>query len=129
AAPPAGRRRWTDPLLWWAAVATAYAAWVAVVLLLGAGGLVVDLGLAGTLSGLTALLCRRAARVPGLAAPLRRFWWRAFLTLLLSMLGLLVEAGCGLGAGQASLRRAPPPASLLSLAGIAVRHCAPRVGP
>jgi diguanylate cyclase (GGDEF)-like protein/PAS domain S-box-containing protein len=93
---------------------------VAVVLLLGAGGLVVDLGLAGTLSGLTALLCRRAARVPGLAAPLRRFWWRAFLTLLLSMLGLLVEAGYGLRAGQVSLRQAPLPANLLSLAAIAV---------
>jgi diguanylate cyclase (GGDEF)-like protein/PAS domain S-box-containing protein len=118
---PAGRgRRWSDPLPWWAAVATAYAAWVAVALLLGAGSLVVDLGLAGLLAGLTALLCRRAARTPGLPVPLGRFWWRASLTLLLSMLGLLVEAAYGLAAGRVSLRQAPLPATLPSLAAIAV---------
>jgi diguanylate cyclase (GGDEF)-like protein/PAS domain S-box-containing protein len=120
-AAPAGRgRRWADPLLWWAAVATAYAVWLAVALLLDAGSLVVDLALAGLLSGVTALVCRRAASAPALPAPVCRFWRRSSLTLLLSMLGLLVEAGYGLHAGQVSLRQTPLPSNLLSLAAIGV---------
>jgi diguanylate cyclase (GGDEF)-like protein/PAS domain S-box-containing protein len=120
AAATAGRGRpWRDPLLlWWAAVASAYAAWLAVALPRGTGGLAVDLGLAGLLGGATALVCRRAAAAPELPAPASRFWRRTAFTELFSMLGFLVEAAYGLRAGHLSLLDTPLPANLLFLGSV-----------
>ncbi|HEX6674413.1 MAG TPA: diguanylate cyclase [Actinomycetes bacterium] len=117
--PPAGRGRpWLDPLRWWAAAASANAAWLAVALLRGAGGFAVDLGFAGLLAAATALVCRRAAAVPELPAAARRFWRRAAVTEFLSMLGFLVEVGHGLRAGHLSVLGTPLPANLLFLASV-----------
>ena len=117
-AAPAGRGRlWLDPLGWWAAVASAYAAWLAVALLRGAG-FVVDLGFAALLAGATALVSRRAAAVPELPAAARRFWRGGALTELLTMLGFLVEAAYGLRGGHMSVLDTPLPANLLFLASV-----------
>ena len=118
AAPAGHGRPWREPLLWWAAVASAYGAWLAVALLRGAGGFAVDLGFAGLLAGATALVCRRAAAASELPAPARRFWRRSAFTELFSMLGFLVETVYGLRAGHLSLLDTPLPANLLFLAAV-----------
>ena len=120
AAPPAAfggrRRRRTGPLALWAAITGAYLVWLASSLHRG-DGLAVDLTLLGLLTMTSAWACRRTAVVPGNPAA-ASFWNWSAVTLVLSALGLLVEAAYWLGGASMLVREAPLPSSLLGLAAV-----------
>jgi diguanylate cyclase (GGDEF)-like protein/PAS domain S-box-containing protein len=114
-----GGRRWRGPLLAWAIAAAAYGAWLASALLSRRGSLALDLTFVGLLAATSAWACRRTAVVPGNPAA-ASYWNRSALTLLLSMLGLLVETAYRFSGAPVSLREAPLPSNLLSLAAVSV---------